>query len=294
MAAAGDAGPAECVINISEGRDRAVIGAVAVAAGDELLDVHSDPDHHRSVLTLAGPLAAVEAAARRVAVAATATIDLDSHQGVHPRLGAVDVVPFVPLEAADGTPTPWNALLAAREAYAAWSGGTLGVPCFLYGPERTLPDVRRGAFTTLAPDTGPPARHATAGATAVGVRDALIAYNVWIAPEAGIASGEVDVVAVARHLAKRLRRPGLRTLGLAVGADAQVSCNVVDPRSVTLVDVYDYVVEGAAAQGCVVSRGELVGLLPRSALSAVPEARWTQLGLRAEDAVESRLDTRRV
>ena len=294
MAPAGTPGPAECVINISEGRDRSVIDAVAAAGGGQLLDVHSDAVHHRTVLTLAGQLYDVEAAARRVAAAAVATIDLTNHRGVHPRLGAVDVVPFVPLVGNDGTATAWDSVLDARQAYAAWSGDSLGVPCFLYGPGRSLPDVRRGAFTSLASDTGPPTPHPTAGATAVGVRDVLIAYNVWIdARPNATGSGVDNVVAVARQLAGQLRRPGLRTLGLAVGTSAQVSCNVVDPGLVTLTAIYDAVDAGARAQGCMVSRGELVGLLPLSALSAVPEARWAALGLTAEDTIEYRLDTRR-
>jgi len=294
VAPEGTSGPAECVLNISEGRDRAVIDPVAAAGGDQMLDVHSDPVHHRSVLTLAGDLRAVESAARRVAEAAVAAIDLTSHHGVHPRLGAVDVVPFVPLLDRNGTATPWSAVLAARDAFADWFADSLGVPCFLYGPERSLPDVRRGAFTTLTPDTGPPAPHPTAGATAVGARDVLIAYNVWIrADPDGAGRTQDEVVAVARRLAGQLRRPGLRTLGLAVGGAAQVSCNVVDPGLVTLTEVYDGVAAGAAAQGCTVSRGELVGLLPSSALTAVPESRWDDLGVGAEDTIEFRLGTRR-
>ena len=155
-------GVAECVINISEGRDRAVIDTVALAGGGQLLDVHTDADHHRSVLTLAGDLPEVEAAARRVAASAVANIDLTAHAGVHPRLGAVDVVPFVPLADPDGTTTSWDAIVAARDAFATWAGNTLGVPCFHYGPERSLPEVRRAAFTTLAPDAGPPVPHPTA------------------------------------------------------------------------------------------------------------------------------------
>ena len=98
---------------------------------------------------------------------------------------------------------------------------------------------------------------------------------------------------MARSLAAALRRPGLRTLGLAVDGGAQVSCNVVDPALVGLLDVYDAVAEGASALGCRVWKGELVGLLPRSALTAVPDHRWTDVGLRAEDAIEFRLDGRR-
>ena len=290
MAPAGTSGPAECVINISEGRDRSVIDEVAGAGAALVLDVHTDAEHHRSVLTLAGDLPDVESAVRRVAARAVDTIDLSSHHGVHPRLGAVDVVPFVPLARPDGAVTPWERIVAARDAFAAWAGTALGVPCFLYGPERTLPDVRRGAFTTLAPDTGPPVPHPTAGATAVGARDVLIAYNVWIAgATADDGQADVDVVAVARQLADDLRRPRLRTLGLAVGSGAQVSCNVVDPGIVTLAEVFDGVARGADQRRCTVVRGELVGLLPRSALADVPPSRWAELGLKAEDTIESRL-----
>ena len=283
--------PAECVINISEGRDPTVIATVAGAGGGLLRDVHSDAEHHRSVLTLAGDLPDVEEAARHVAASAVDTIDLTSHHGVHPRLGAVDVVPFVPLAGPDGTATPWGDVLAARDAFARWLGDSLGVPCFLYGPGRSLPDVRRGAFTTLVPDSGPPAPHPTAGACAVGARGVLIAYNVWIRAADAERRADGAVVGAAREIAAELRGPGLRTLGLAIEGGAQVSCNVVDPDQVTLVDVYDAVAHGASARSCVVGRGELVGLLPERALDAVPGRRWTELGLRAEDTIEFRLDT---
>jgi glutamate formiminotransferase len=274
---------AECVVNISEGRDPAVVARIAAAGGDLVLDVHSDPEHHRSVLTLAGPLDRVESATRAVATTAVGLIDLTAHHGVHPRLGAVDVVPFVPLACS------WDEVVQARDAYATWSAETLGVPCFRYGPGRSLPDVRRGAFTTLAPDTGPPRPHPTAGATAVGARDVLIAYNVWIAATAA----DADPVAAARRLATRMRRPGLRTLGLAVHGGAQVSCNVVDPARVTLVEVYDAVGQGAAASGCTVTRGELVGLVPEAALAAVPGPRRPEVGVTAADTIEFRLAARR-
>jgi len=292
-AARGAGAPAECVVNISEGRDPDVLAAVGAAAGEPLLDVHSDPEHHRSVLTLGGPLDEVAAAARRLAAAAVARIDLAGHTGVHPRLGAVDVVPFVPLAGPDGTPTDWPSVLDARDAYARWSARELGVPCFLYGPERSLPDVRRGAFSTLAPDTGPDLPHPTAGASAVGARTVLIAYNVWLAPAGPDGPSADEVVVAARSLAAGLRRPGLRTLGLAVAGGAQVSCNVVDPDRVPLTEVYDAVARGAGPLGCEARRGELVGLLPDSALAAVPERRWSALDLRAEDTIEFRLDARR-
>lgn len=293
--ALGGDGLAECVINISEGRDPEVIGAVAAAGGVCLLDVHSDAEHHRSVLTLGGPLHEVSSAARRVAAAAVGAIDLTEHRGIHPRLGAVDVVPFVQLDQADTSVAPWEAIIAARDSFASWAGSELGIPCFLYGPERSLPDIRRHAFSTLSPDTGPTAPHPTAGASAVGARRVLIAYNVWIAgPSAGGPAPEshIDVTEVARSLAARLRRPGLRTLGLAVDGGAQVSCNVVDHHQVTLSEVFDEVATGSAEFGCSVTKGELVGLVPQVSLSAVDECRWVALGLRAEDTIEFRMGTR--
>lgn len=278
---------AECVINISEGRDLASVAAIAEAGQPCLLDTHSDRDHNRSVLTLAGPLAQVEAAARRVTAAAAAHIDLRQHDGVHPRLGAVDVVPFVPLVADDGTRTPWQAAEAARDGFARWAAEEFGIPCFLYGPERTLPEVRRTAFTTCAPDVGPLDPHPTAGAIAVGVRDVLIAYNIWLT-EPTEDLGYLG--AQARGIAAAIRRPGLRTLGLDVAGLAQVSCNVTEPESVSLEEVYDTVVDEAHQRGVVVGHGELVGLLPRQSLRRVPAARWPSMGLTTEATIEARLE----
>jgi glutamate formiminotransferase len=249
----------ECVVNVSEGCDRAVIAAVAGAGGACLLDVHSDAHHNRSVLTLAG--GDVEAAVRAVASAAVLRIDLRLHVGVHPRLGAVDVVPFVPLAG-----STMEEALGARDRFARWAGEELGVPCFLYGPERTLPDVRRHAFTGLAPDTGPAVAHPTAGAICAGARPVLVAYNVWLAEDVP--------VAVARTIAREIRGPGLRALGLDVGGRAQVSMNLVDPERLTPADAYD-----AVAARAPVERAELVGLVPASVLAAVPPERWPQLNL---------------
>ncbi|MGA2838368.1 MAG: hypothetical protein ABSF84_17410 [Acidimicrobiales bacterium] len=291
MGAAGGAS-AECVINISEGRDAGTVATTAASGGDLVVDVHSDHEHNRTVLTLVGPLADVEEAARAVSAAAIAAIDLRGHQGVHPRLGAVDVVPFVPLAGPGGALTPWESVIGARDAFASWAGTTFDVPCFVYGPERTLPDIRRGAFTVLSPDTGPPSPHPTAGATAVGARTVLIAYNVWIAP-AGDAAPPDDVAQVARSLASRIRRTELRTLGLAVDGGAQVSCNLVDPDAIALTDVFDDVARGAAEHGCTAIRGELVGLLPSSALAAAPKHRWAELGIGTEHTIEFRLGSGR-
>ena len=255
----------ECVINVSEGRDPSVIRRIAVAGGVCLLDVHSDPHHNRSVVTLAGR--GVEAAAQAVATAALRGIDLRLHVGVHPRLGAVDVVPFVPLAGSS-----MDDALAARDRFAVWAGGELAVPCFLYGPERSLPDVRRHAFTGLAPDTGPPVAHPTAGAICVGARPVLVAYNVWL--QVGVP------VATARHVAREIRGPSLRALGLDVGGRAQVSMNLVDPERLTPADAYD-----AVAALAPVDRAELVGLVPAAVLAAVPAERWTELDLYVDDAL---------
>lgn len=261
----------ECVVNISEGRRAALIDLIARAGGDAVLDVHADPHHHRAVLTLAGP--DVEGAARAVSAAAVLALDLREHRGAHPRIGVVDVVPFVPL----GATEPADAV-RARNAYAAWAAGALGLPCFLYGPERSLPEVRRRAFTDLAPDLGPPAPHPTAGAVAVGARPVLVAYNLWLADT------DLDL---ARHIARRLRSPQVRALGLAVGDRVQVSMNLIDPLVVGPAHVYDRVAAETA-----VARAELVGLAPRAVLDAVDPARWPELDLDPVRTIEARLAAR--
>jgi glutamate formiminotransferase len=294
---------AECVINVSEGRDQPTIDAVREAGGAAVLDVHSDPEHHRSVLTLGGPLAMVEDAARNVVLSAVARIDLRAHVGLHPRLGAADVVPFVPLPSAIRTASPGTGpdteglrsdVLEARDRFAVWAGTSLQLPCFVYGPERSLPDIRRTAFRSLKPDTGPPAPHPTAGATAVGARAVLVAYNVWIAsqPDGDPEEGRAHALSVARALAAELRGATVRSLGLAVGAGAQVSFNLTDPVSGTIPMVYDAVAAGAESRGCSVLRAELVGLLPASALEQVPPHRWPELDLAGDRTIEGLIQTR--
>jgi glutamate formiminotransferase / 5-formyltetrahydrofolate cyclo-ligase len=261
----------ECVVNISEGRRSPVIAEIAAAAGTACLDVHSDPHHNRSVLTLAGDAIEVEAATRRVAEATVASLDITAHEGVHPRIGALDVVPFVPWTGAS-----IDNAIAARDNFARWAAHELGLPCFLYGRERSLPDIRREAFGELAPDYGPLIPHPTAGGCAVGERGVLVAYNVWL---------ETGDVAVARAIATRLRAPQrLRALGLLVGDQAQVSCNLIDPLSFGPADAFDAVAAQAA-----VARAEVVGLLPAAVLAAVPTERWTQLGLAPSLTLEARL-----
>ena len=266
----------ECVVNVSEGRRAAVVEAIAAAAGACLLDVHVDPDHHRAVLTLAGG-EDLDEAVRAVTSEAVHRIDLRAHAGVHPRLGAVDVVPFVPIAEAGGA---MAGAIAARDRFAAWAAAELDLPCFLYGPERALPEVRRRAFADLAPDLGPSVPHPTAGAVCVGARPLLVAYNVWLAPDA-----DADL---ARSVAAALRGPAVRALGLDVGGQAQVSTNLLDPLAVGPADVYDHV--AALAR---VARAELVGLVPAAVLDAVPARRWAELDLGPERTLESRLAGRR-
>jgi len=258
----------ECVINISEGTRLDVVETVGRAGGRELLDIHTDPDHNRSVLTVVGT-----DAAEAVAAATVLTLDLRRHEGVHPRIGVLDVVPFVPL----GSSTMADAV-AARDRFARWAGDTLGVPCFVYGPERSLPDIRRRAWIDLAPTTGPDRPHPTAGAIAVGARPLLVAYNVWLA--------EPDL-ALARSIARDLRGPAIRTLGLAVGGEVQVSMNLIDPLAVGPAAAYD-----AVAARADVARAELVGLVPEAVLAVIEPSRWDELDLAADRTIEARLTAR--
>ncbi|MBO0732108.1 MAG: hypothetical protein J2P57_22800, partial [Acidimicrobiaceae bacterium] len=142
----------ECVVNVSEGRVTSLVERFGSAAGEALLDVHLDADHHRSVFTLAGPDELVESAARALATAVVEHVDLRTHQGAHPRIGALDVVPWVNLRGWPVEDGPLGPAVAARDRFAAWAGRELGLPCFLYGPERrTLVELRRGAWSTIRP-----------------------------------------------------------------------------------------------------------------------------------------------
>lgn len=255
-------------MNISEGRSQELVAEIAGAAGADLLDVHSDPHHNRSVLTLVG-----EDAPREVTRAAVAALDIGSHDGVHPRIGVVDVVPFVPLAG-----STMDDATAARDRFARWAAESLDVPSFLYGPERTLPEVRRSAFAGLDPDHGPNRPHPTAGAMAVGVRPVLVAFNVWLA--------EPDLT-VAKRVASAVRGTHLRTLGLQVGDRVQVSMNLISPEVVGPAEATDAVAELAAVAGC-----ELVGLVPRSVLDAVATHRWAELDLAEDRTIEARVERR--
>lgn len=255
-------------MNVSEGRNGDVLQQLASAVSGDLLDIHSDQDHNRSVFTLIG-----EEAPRRLANTAIQIMNIDDHFGVHPRIGVVDVVPFVPLSG-----STWAEAVTARNHFAAWAATELHVPCFLYGDERTLPDIRRDAWSHLQPDTGPTEPHSTAGGICVGVRQPLIAYNLWLE--------NVDL-ATTKKIASQVRSETIRTLGLQVGDYTQVSINLVNPEVSNPTHAFD-----AVQQYADIHHAELVGLLPRDVLLSIPEGRWEELDLAEDRTIEWRLENR--
>jgi glutamate formiminotransferase / 5-formyltetrahydrofolate cyclo-ligase len=223
----------------------------------------------------------VEAAARSLARATTASLHLAGHDGAHPRLGVLDVVPFVAL----GDTAPSRAVLA-RDAFCAWAANELSLPCFRYGPlpgggERTLPEVRRGAFTLFDPDAGPSRPHPKTGAAAVGARPVLVAYNLWLEGATG---------AVARSLARAVRGPAVRALGFDLPHGVQLSCNLVEPLVVGPAEIYDAVTERLQGTGAAVARCELVGLVPAAVLAQIEPERWSVLDLGIDRTIEARLE----
>jgi glutamate formiminotransferase len=268
----------ECVINLSEGRDSLALEQLREAAGSSLRDLHSDEFHHRSVFTLINEPVALVRDVQSLISAAYELLDLTAHVGVHPRFGVVDVVPFVALE-------PDGALDAVRlrDDLAPWLAETFHVPVFFYGPlrdggVRSLPEVRRAAFTSLSPDWGPDQPSPRIGSVALGARALLVAWNIWLS---GVS------VEVARAMAKAVRRDSVRSLAFQVGGDVQVSCNIVDVDAVTVSQVYDQVLAMLPAGG-VIHHAELVGLAPMSLLEAEDPQRWEELGLSRETTIEAR------
>ncbi len=272
----------ECVANFSEGRRPEVVAAIVEAArGPEVhvLDVSADQDHHRFVLTLAGEGEAVAAAAWRAVAAAVARINLTQHRGTHPRIGAADVVPFVPLG-----DTPMAYCVGLAESLGERIGSELGVPVFLYGDaarrpmRRDLARVRRGEFEGLtarmrepsgAPDFGPAVPHPTAGAVAVGARPALVAFNAWLS------TGDW---AVAHAVARAVRGSsgglvGVKALAMdtATHGQMQVSMNLVDFRATPLPAALEMVRREAARFGVAVTETEIVGMVPLAALLAAAQ-----------------------
>ncbi len=269
----------ECVPNFSEGRDERVLRRIRAALegcpGIVLLDETADADHNRSVFTFAGPEEAAGEALLRSAAVAVDAIDLTTHRGAHPRIGALDVAPFVALE---NTPREEVIDLAHRVGGELWN--RLRVPVYFYGEaalredRRRLEVIRRGQFEGLRavlpsdasrlPDVGGPGLHPTAGATAVGVRKFLIAFNV-----------EIDTadLTLAKEIARRVREssgglPCVKALGLALPSRGcvQVSMNLTDFEQTSLPEAFEAVRKEAESLGVLVASSEIIGLVPRKAL----------------------------
>jgi glutamate formiminotransferase len=288
--------PLESVPNFSEGRDRATIDALAEALSStaDLLDVHADPDHNRSVFTLVGEEDALVAALVAGVACAQERIDLRRHEGAHPRIGAADVVPIVALDPADRDRARDCALVVAGRI-----GAELQLPVFLYGesaPGRGPAFFRRGGPAELqrrldagelAPDFGPVRLDPGAGGVIVGARRPLIAFNV------NLAGDDVDA---ARAIAAVVREqgggfPGVRALGLFLprAGHAQVSMNVEDYEAAALHDILARIDEEAHARGVGVSGAELVGLMPAGAAVAAAGSLLRIDGFSPERVVELRL-----
>lgn len=289
----------ECIPNFSEARRPEVIDQIAAAiqsVGEvKLLDRSSDLDHNRTVLTFAGPPFAVEEAAFRAIKTAAELIDLDQHTGEHPRIGATDVVPFVPL-----SNTTMDDCIGIAKRLGERVGNELGIPVYLYEaaatrPERVnLENIRRGQYEALKteiesnPDRKPdfgPSKLPRAGATVIGAREPLIAFNVYLT---------TDDVGIAKKIAKAIRHSsgGLRYvkgLGLLVEGRAQVSMNLTNFRETPVARVVEFIRREAQRYGVGIHHSELVGLIPQEAL--VDAAVWyTQLdGFSKEQILESRL-----
>ena len=304
-----------CVPNVSEGRRQGVVDElVAAFAGADpgvlVLDRSSDPDHNRTVITLAGPGPALVEAAVAGARACARLIDLNRHRGVHPRMGALDVLPFVPLGEATrlsgaADPDLDCAALAARAGRRIATEA--GVPVYLYGaaarrPGRAaLPAVRGRGFEALrdalaaapaaperAPDLGGPGLHPTAGATAVGAREVLVAYNVELA------GAGLDL---ARRIAAAVRErdgglPAVRAMGVPLDKRGlvQVSMNLLDHRVTPPAVAFAAVAELAERAGARVEASEIVGLVPAAALAGVDPADLRLRGFTPELLLERRLE----
>ncbi len=272
----------ECVPNFSEGVDERKIKAIVAAMrvdGVRLLDWSMDPDHNRSVVTVAGPPAAVVESAVRGAGKAAELIDLTVQQGVHPRIGAADVIPFVPVS---GIKLDQCALLARQAGMEIWR--RFGVPVYFYEAAAARPDranleeVRKGQFEGLRdavrkdssrrPDLGGPGLHPTAGASAVGARKFLVAWNIYL---------NTADVAIARSIARDIRASsgglkGVKALGVLVHGRAQLTMNITDFETTPLSRVHSRVAALAARHKTTLTEGEIIGLVPEAACEH--ESEW--------------------
>jgi glutamate formiminotransferase/glutamate formiminotransferase/formiminotetrahydrofolate cyclodeaminase len=279
----------ECVPNFSEGRDPQVIGALEQAVrsvrGVRLLNSTSDADHNRSVLTFAGDPEAVANAAFASVAAAVASIDLAKHEGVHPRVGAADVVPFVPIE---GVTLEDCATLAHTTGERIWN--ELRVPVFFYEAAAKRPEcarlenIRRRANADLPPDVGD-GRHPTAGYCVVGARNFLIAWNIVL---------RSNDLAIAKSIANEIREssgglPAVKALGLKLASQGkvQVSMNLVDFRRTPMHVAFDAVRRGAEKRGVGIEGSELIGLIPQAALDASKGHDFRWINMRSDLILET-------
>ncbi len=289
----------ECVPNFSEGRRLEIIEgieqSITAVPGVLVLDRHSDKDHNRTVITFAGKPDSVSEAAFRAIEKAAQTIDLEKHQGEHPRLGATDVVPFVPLSG-----TSMDDCIALARALGKRVGDTLGIPVYLYERAALLPqrvhleDVRRGEYEALKetigvdpkrdPDFGPK-KLGPAGATIIGARPFLIAYNVYL---------ETSDVSIAKKIARTVRQssgglPNVKAIGLLVEGRAQVSMNLTDFSVTPVARVQEMIRSEAEGYGTSIHHAELVGLIPQAAIVDAVQ-RYLQLDpFTPEQILETRL-----
>src|SRR5213083_2264426 len=283
----------ECVPNFSAGRDPATIDALRAAMtavpGVQLLDVQTDASHNRSVFTfVAPPAAAVDAAFAAMRVA-TERLDLTKHSGEHPRMGATDVVPFVPVAG-----VTMDDCVALARRLGERVGKELEIPVFLYARAATrsdrvlLPDVRKGEFEgmrgrMLEPDFGPNRVHPTAGATAIGARPFLVAFNVYL---------DTQDIAIAKEIAKQIRTssgglPGVQASGFIVDGLAQVSMNLLDIDITSPAVVFNAIKARAEKRGVGIQKSEIVGLIPERGLIGAAES-----ALRVSDAGDHVLEAK--
>ncbi len=292
----------ECVPNVSEGRDEVVLGRLAEAIrgvpGVRLADIHRDADHHRSVFTFLGTPDAVERAALALAGTVFTSVDMRRHRGVHRRLGALDVVPFIPLR-----DTSMAEAVARARSVGERLGRAHGVPVYFYGAaarsetRRSLPLIRAGEYEGLAtkladpdwkPDCGSTRLDPLIGATVVGARDVLVAYNVWLD------SGDLEQ---ARAIARAIREssgglPKVQAMGFGLARQGlvQVSMNLLDYRVTSLARAFDAVEAEARRLGVKVKHAELVGLAPRAAFDGRSPASVGLEGFRAEQLLETHVE----
>jgi len=291
----------ECIPNVSEGRRADVIEAIAAAIravpGVRLLDHSSDPSHNRSVFTMAGDAAAIKAAVLAMYERAVAAIDLRTHTGEHPRLGAVDVVPFVPIEG-----VTMDACVALARDVAQEVASRFSLPVYLYeeasaNPARkNLEDIRRGEFEGLAakmasagwsPDFGPAAPHPSAGASVIGARLALIAYNINL---------NTDRLDVAKKIAAAIRHSSggfryVKAAGFALDdrGIVQVSMNLTNYEKTPMFRVFEAVKREAERYGVSILESEIVGLVPSAALNSAAEYYLQIAAFKAEQILENKL-----